>query len=54
MDGRRQAPRPHQAIEAKENAKIESATKFCHYNFTELFRMYNKLSEMTGQLLLNR
>jgi len=49
MDGRRYSDGLHQAIEAKENVKIESATQ-THATVTlqNYFRMYNKLSGMTG------
>ena len=39
----------HQAIEAKENVKIEAATQtFATITLQNYFRMYNKLSGMTG------
>ena len=39
----------HQAIEAKENVKIEAATQtFATVTFQNYFRMYKKLSGMTG------
>jgi preprotein translocase subunit SecA len=49
MEGRRYSDGLHQAIEAKENVKIESATQ-THATVTlqNYFRMYNKLSGMTG------
>ena len=49
MDGRRYSDGLHQAIEAKENVKIEAATQ-THATVTlqNYFRMYNKLSGMTG------
>ena len=49
MDGRRYSDGLHQAIEAKENVKIESATQtFANITLQNYFRMYNKLSGMTG------
>ncbi len=49
MDGRRYSDGLHQAIEAKENVKIESATQtFATVTLQNYFRMYNKLSGMTG------
>ena len=49
MDGRRYSDGLHQAIEAKENVKIESATQtFATITLQNYFRMYNKLSGMTG------
>ena len=49
MEGRRYSDGLHQAIEAKENVKIEAATQ-THATVTlqNYFRMYNKLSGMTG------
>ena len=49
MEGRRYSDGLHQAIEAKENVKIESATQ-THATVTlqNYFRMYKKLSGMTG------
>ena len=39
----------HQAIEAKENVKIEDATQtYATITLQNFFRMYNKLSGMTG------
>lgn len=49
MDGRRYSDGLHQAIEAKENVKIEAATQtFATITLQNYFRMYNKLSGMTG------
>ena len=49
MDGRRYSNGLHQAIEAKENVKIEAATQtFATITLQNYFRMYNKLSGMTG------
>lgn len=49
MDGRRYSDGLHQAIEAKENVKIEDATQtFASVTLQNYFRMYNKLSGMTG------
>ncbi len=49
MDGRRYSDGLHQAIEAKENVKIEAATQtFATVTLQNYFRMYNKLSGMTG------
>ncbi len=49
MDGRRYSDGLHQAIEAKENVKVESATQtFATITLQNYFRMYNKLSGMTG------
>ena len=49
MDGRRYSDGLHQAIEAKENVKIESATQtFATVTLQNYFRMYRKLSGMTG------
>jgi len=49
MDGRRYSDGLHQAIEAKENVKIESATQtFATITLQNYFRMYGKLSGMTG------
>ena len=49
MEGRRYSDGLHQAIEAKESVKIEAATQ-THATVTlqNYFRMYNKLSGMTG------
>lgn len=49
MDGRRYSDGLHQAIEAKENVKIEAATQtFATVTLQNYFRMYKKLSGMTG------
>ena len=49
MDGRRYSDGLHQAIEAKENVKIEAATQtFATITLQNYFRMYKKLSGMTG------
>ncbi|MDC1227278.1 preprotein translocase subunit SecA, partial [Algibacter sp.] len=52
MDGRRYSDGLHQAIEAKENVKIEDATQtFATVTLQNYFRMYRKLSGMTGTAL---
>jgi preprotein translocase subunit SecA len=49
MDGRRYSDGLHQAIEAKESVKIEALTQtFATVTLQNYFRMYNKLSGMTG------
>ena len=49
MEGRRYSDGLHQAIEAKENVKIEEATQtYATITLQNYFRMYNKLSGMTG------
>ncbi len=49
MDGRRYSDGLHQAIEAKENVKIEAATQtYATVTLQNYFRMYRKLSGMTG------
>ncbi|MCF6347878.1 MAG: preprotein translocase subunit SecA [Flavobacteriaceae bacterium] len=49
MDGRRYSDGLHQAIEAKENVKIEDATQtYATVTLQNYFRMYRKLSGMTG------
>ncbi len=49
MDGRRYSDGLHQALEAKENVKIEDATQtFATVTLQNYFRMYRKLSGMTG------
>ncbi len=49
MNGRRYSDGLHQAIEAKENVKIEDATQtFATITLQNYFRMYSKLSGMTG------
>jgi preprotein translocase subunit SecA len=49
MEGRRFSDGLHQAIEAKENVKIEASTQtYATVTLQNYFRMYNKLSGMTG------
>lgn len=49
MDGRRYSDGLHQAIEAKEAVEIEDETKtMATITFQNYFRMYKKLSGMTG------
>ena len=49
MEGRRYSDGLHQAIEAKESVKVEAATQtFATITLQNYFRMYNKLSGMTG------
>ncbi|MDR1274466.1 MAG: preprotein translocase subunit SecA [Odoribacteraceae bacterium] len=49
MEGRRYSDGLHQAIEAKENVKVEAATQtFATITLQNYFRMYHKLSGMTG------
>src|SRR6056300_556798 len=49
MEGRRYSDGLHQAIEAKENVKIEAATQtFATITLQNYFRMYQKLAGMTG------
>jgi preprotein translocase subunit SecA len=49
MPGRRFSDGLHQALEAKENVKIEEATQtFASITLQNYFRMYDKLSGMTG------
>ena len=49
MEGRRYSDGLHQAIEAKENVKIEAATQtYATVTLQNYFRMYHKLSGMTG------
>ena len=49
MEGRRYSDGLHQAIEAKENVKVEAATQtFATITLQNYFRMYQKLSGMTG------
>ena len=49
MEGRRWSDGLHQAVEAKENVKVEGATQtFATITLQNYFRMYNKLSGMTG------
>jgi preprotein translocase subunit SecA len=49
MDGRRWSDGLHQAVEAKENVKIQDETQtLASITFQNLFRLYPKLSGMTG------
>lgn len=49
MEGRRYSDGLHQAIEAKENVKVEAATQtFATITLQNYFRMYQKLAGMTG------
>ncbi|MBX7181906.1 MAG: preprotein translocase subunit SecA [Bacteroidia bacterium] len=49
MEGRRYSDGLHQAIEAKENLRVEDATQtFATITLQNYFRMYEKLSGMTG------
>jgi len=49
MDGRRYSDGLHQAIEAKENVKVEAATQtYATITLQNYFRMYHKLAGMTG------
>lgn len=49
LEGRRYSDGLHQAIEAKEKVKVESATQtFATITLQNYFRMYHKLSGMTG------
>ncbi len=49
LEGRRYSDGLHQAIEAKENVKIEAASQtFATITLQNYFRMYHKLSGMTG------
>ncbi len=49
MEGRRWSDGLHQAVEAKENVKVEGATQtFATITLQNYFRMYKKLSGMTG------
>lgn len=49
MEGRRYSDGLHQAIEAKENVKVEAATQtFATVTLQNFFRMYHKLAGMTG------
>ena len=49
MEGRRYSDGLHQAIEAKENVKVEAATQtFATITLQNYFRMYHKLAGMTG------
>ncbi|HEY8803585.1 MAG TPA: preprotein translocase subunit SecA [Clostridium sp.] len=52
MEGRRYSDGLHQAIEAKESVKIEKESKtLATITFQNYFRMYDKLSGMTGTAL---
>jgi len=49
MEGRRYSDGLHQAIEAKENVKVEAATQtYATITLQNYFRMYSKLAGMTG------
>ena len=49
MEGRRFSDGLHQAIEAKENVKVEAATQtYATITLQNYFRMYHKLAGMTG------
>jgi len=49
LEGRRYSDGLHQAIEAKENVKIEAATQtYATITLQNYFRMYHKLCGMTG------
>ena len=49
LEGRRYSEGLHQAIEAKENVKVEAATQtFATITLQNYFRMYHKLAGMTG------
>lgn len=49
MEGRRYSDGLHQAIEAKEDVKVEAATQtFATITLQNYFRMYHKLAGMTG------
>ena len=49
LDGRRYSDGLHQAIEAKENTKIEASTQtYATVTLQNYFRMYHKLAGMTG------
>ena len=49
MEGRRYSDGLHQALEAKENVKIEAATQtYATITLQNYFRMYHKLCGMTG------
>ncbi|MFC1608575.1 preprotein translocase subunit SecA [Patescibacteria group bacterium] len=52
MEGRRYSEGLHQAIEAKENVAVQRESKtLATITFQNYFRMYNKLSGMTGTAL---
>lgn len=49
MEGRRYSDGLHQALEAKENVKVEAATQtYATITLQNFFRMYHKLAGMTG------
>lgn len=49
LEGRRYSDGLHQAIEAKENVKVEAATQtYATVSLQNYFRMYHKLAGMTG------
>ena len=49
MEGRRWSDGLHQAVEAKENVKVEGITQtFATITLQNYFRMYHKLAGMTG------
>ena len=49
MEGRRWSDGLHQAVEAKEDVKVEAATQtFATITLQNYFRMYHKLASMTG------
>ncbi|MFN6945531.1 MAG: preprotein translocase subunit SecA, partial [Cytophagaceae bacterium] len=49
MEGRRYSDGLHQALEAKENVKVEEATQtYATITLQNYFRMYHKLAGMTG------
>ncbi|MBA4853714.1 preprotein translocase subunit SecA [Emticicia sp. BO119] len=49
MDGRRWSDGLHQAVEAKENVKVEDSTQtYATITLQNYFRMYHKLAGMTG------
>ena len=49
MEGRRWSDGLHQAVEAKENVKVEAATQtFATITLQNYFRMYHKLAGVTG------
>ena len=49
MEGRRYSDGLHQAIEAKENVRVEAATQtYATITLQNFFRMYHKLAGMTG------
>ena len=52
MEGRRFSDGLHQAIEAKENVKIEDENQtLASITYQNYFRLYQKLSGMTGTAL---